>query len=128
MSIIKIEDGKKWINSFLAIISLIVGFVTIRFIEQMSEWFELEAKISNFHMGTQVLGVVIGFATFVYGAKSGKVMGHLKEVFGELVKVIWPDKDSVVKVTIGIIIGLIITSGIFVGVDYAIQSLLKLVY
>jgi len=128
MSIIKSEDGKKWINSFIAIISLIVGFVTIRFIEQLSEWFELEAKIAKFQVASQVFGVAVGFGVFVYCIKSTKVMTHLREVFDELVKVIWPDRDSVVKVTIGIIIGLIITSGIFVAIDYTVQWLLKFVY
>ena len=128
MSIIKSEDGKKWINSFLVVISLIVGFVTIRFVEQMSEWFELEAKIPNFYAGTQAVGVLTGLGVFLYCLKSEKVVTHLKEVFGELVKVIWPDKDSVVKVTIGIIIGLMITSMVFVMIDYSFQWLLKLIY
>ena len=128
MSIIKSEDGKKWINSFLAVISVICGFIVVRFVEQLSEWFELEAKVANFNVGTQVLGVVVGFGVFLYCIKSEKVMAHLREVFGELVKVIWPDKDSVVKVTIGIIIGLVIISGILVGIDYLFQWLLKFFY
>ena len=53
---------------------------------------------------------------------------HLDQVYSELVKVIWPDSESVVKSTIGILIGLSILSVIFVGVDYVFRWLLNLIY
>src|SRR5690606_5044912 len=118
MSIVKKEDSKKWINSFVAIISIISGFLTIRFVQQMSEWFDLEAKINNFVIVSQGIGVAVGLAIFIYIFKSKNAASHLNEVYDELVKVVWPDKDTVFKVTIGIVISLAIVSAVFVGVDY----------
>lgn len=128
MSIIKTEDGKKWINSFLAIMAILIGFLSIRFLQQLSEWFDLEAKVGNFLLVSQGVGILIGLSLFIFGIKNFKIKGHLEEVYAELVKVVWPDKDSVVKVTIGIIIGTAIVCGLFVLVDYITQQLLSLVY
>jgi len=128
MSLLKSEDSQKWINSFVAVVSIIVGFVTIRFVGQLGEWFDLEAKINHFVLVAQGLGFVIGLAVFVFVVKNKSALTHLQDVYGELLKVVWPDKDSVVKVTIGIIVGLIILSSIFVGVDYLIRTILELLY
>ena len=128
MSIIRSEDGKKWINSFIAIISILSGFITIRFIAQLGEWFDLEAKIGNFLAFNQGMGVLIGVAVFIFIIKNKKASGHLNEVYAELVKVVWPEKDGVLKVTVGIIIGVSIISGLFVLIDYVCQQLLALVY
>lgn len=128
MSLLTKEDGRKWINSFVAIIAIIVGFLTIRFTEQMGEWFDLEAKVNYFLAITQGLGVLFGLGTFIFILKNKTASTHLHEVFDELVKVVWPDKDSVLKVTVGIIIGVSFVSGIFVGVDYLFRALLDLIY
>ena len=128
MSIIRSEDGKKWINSFIAVVSILAGFMTIRFVEQLGEWFDLEAKVGNFLAFTQGLGVLIGVATFLLIIKNKKASAHLDEVYAELVKVVWPEKDAVLKVTVGIIIGVSIVSGLFVLIDYVSQQLLSMVY
>ncbi|SRR5690606_19780281 len=128
MSIVKKEDGKKWINAFVAIISIISGFLTIRFVGQLSEWFDLEAKVNNFVLISQAVGVVVGLAMFIGIFKSKNASSHLSEVYDELVKVVWPDRDTVFKVTVGIVISLAIVSAIFVGVDYLFRALLDLFY
>lgn len=128
MSIVKKEDGKKWINAFVAIISIISGFLTIRFVGQLSEWFDLEAKVNNFVLISQAVGVVVGLAMFIGIFKSKNASSHLSEVYDELVKVVWPDRDTVFKVTVGIVISLAIVSAIFVGVDYMFRALLDLFY
>ena len=128
MSIVKSEDSRKWINSFVAILSILAGFCTIRFMEQMGEWFDLEAKIGNFLYVSQGLGIAIGLATFIGVVKNKNASTHMQEVFDELVKVVWPDRDSVIKVTIGIIIGVSIISSILVGVDFSFRKLLSLIY
>lgn len=128
MSIVKQEDGKKWINSLIAVIALIAGFITIRFVEQMGEWFDLEAKIGNFLAATQGIGILVGVLTFVLIFKNIKATSLLREVYGELVKVVWPDKDSVLKITVGLVIGLSIVSAIFVLVDFTVRKILELIY
>ena len=128
MSLVRVEDGKKWINAFVAIISIIAGFVTIRFMGQMSEWFDLEAKVTNFLALSQGLGIVIGLGTFVAILKNKNASSHMEEVYAELVKVVWPDKDSVLKMTVGLVIAVSIVSGIFVLIDFTFRKILELVY
>ena len=60
--------------------------------------------------------------------KSKTAYTHLNEVYSELVKVVWPEKDSVLKVTIGIVIGLTFVSLILLGVDYACRTILGFLY
>ena len=128
MSIVKSEDSRKWINSFVAVISILSGFVTIRFLEQMSEWFDLEAKVSNFLYLSQGVGIAIGLVTFIGIIKNKNASTLMQEVYDELVKVVWPERDSVVKLTIGIIIALAFVSGILVGIDFSFRKLLSLIY
>jgi preprotein translocase subunit SecE len=128
MSIIKSEDGKKWINAFIAAISLLICYIAIKFIYQLGEWFDLESKVKYFLAMGQVVGVLIGFFSFVFIAKSKNARKYLDEVYGELLKVVWPDKDSVIKLTVGIVIALTITSSFFVLVDYLFRQLLSLIY
>ena len=128
MSIIKSEDGNKWINSFLAIVGVIVAFIVISFIEQLGEWFDLEASIGNFTIFAQGVGILAGLGTFIYIVKNKVASTHLNEVYSELVKVIWPDRDSVLKVTFGLVIGLSIVSCIFVLIDFSFRKLLEFIY
>lgn len=122
------EHGRKWINAFLAIACAVLGFVVIRFTQQLGEWFDLEAKIKNFLLVSQALGVAVGLGSFVVASKRKDLMDYLNEVYGELVKVIWPDGDSVTKLTIGIVIGLSIVSTILVSIDFIVRKILELIY
>jgi len=129
MSLIKSQDGKKWINSFIVISSALVGYILIRFLDQVKEWFDLESKIPfNYDFAASLFGVVIGALTFLLIQRNKAAYNHLNEVYGELVKVVWPEKDSVLKVTIGIVIGLAFVSLILLGVDYACREILEFLY
>ncbi len=128
MSVIKQEDNQKWINSLVAVFSIIVAFIVIRFSETMGEWFDLEAKVPNFGLVAQGLGIVLGLVSFVLIVKNKSAYSHLKEVYGELTKVIWPDKDTILKITIGLVISLSIVSGFFVLVDFIFSEVLNLLY
>ena len=128
MSIIKSEDSGKWINGLVALFAFVVGFLTKRFIDQLSIWLDLETKVSNIGLISQVVGVLIGFAIFVYVLKSEKTSSYLKEVFDELVRVVWPSKDATMKITIGLVVALVIVAGIFVSVDFVFKKILSIVY
>lgn len=128
MGILKKEDQKKWLNAFIALVSILVAFILIRFVLQLGEWFDLESKINHFRGVAQGVGIFIGLAVFVVVSKHKQWRGFLDEVYGELLKVIWPDQDSVVKMTIGIVIGISIASSILVLVDYIFRGLLSLLY
>ena len=128
MNLLKKEDQKKWLNAFIALGSILVAFITIRFVMQLGEWFDLEAKIQYFRGVAQGVGILVGLLLFVIISKHQKAKVFLDEVYGELLKVIWPDQDSVVKMTVGIVIGISIVSSLLVFVDYMFRSLLALLY
>lgn len=128
MSIIKAEDSQKWINFFVALVSILCGFLVIRFLGQLGEWFDLEAKVPYFIGVSQGVGIVVGLTVFLVVKSNGSAKEHLNEVYSELVKVIWPDSESVVKSTIGILIGLSILSLIFIAVDNGFRWVLNLIY
>ena len=125
---IELKDSKRWINSFLAIISVLIGMISISFFEQLGEWFDLEAKTQYFQGIVQITGVLLGVVFFILCLSNKKAMGHLHEVYEELVKVVWPDRDTVVKLTIGVVVSVSIISSIFVLTDFLFQKLLDLLY
>ena len=125
---IELKDSKRWINAFLAIMAALFGMVSVSFLEQLGEWFDLEAKIQYFQGVVQITGVILGIVTFVICQANHKAMNHLNEVYGELVKVVWPDRETVVKLTVGVVIGVSIISSIFVFTDFLFQKLLDLIY
>jgi preprotein translocase subunit SecE len=122
------KNGKKWINSFVAILSVLFGFISVRFIEQLSEWFDLEASIASFAIIKQMVGVIFGLLLYFVITKNRKAISYMDEVYNELQKVIWPEKNTVLKLTIGIMIAVSIVSGIFVLLDFTFQKLLELTY
>lgn len=128
MSLLKSEDSKKWINSFVAICAVLSGYLVIQFTQQMGEWFDLEAKVPYFLGVAQGIGIVVGLLVFIIVRTHKEARGYLEEVYAELVKVIWPESDSVVKSTIGILVGLAIISTIFISVDFLFRKALELVY
>lgn len=128
MSIIRSEDSRKWINTLIASCAVLAGYASIRFIVQLGEWFDLEAKVGNFLGVTQGAGVLIGLAVFVGVSKNKKAMTLLNEVYGELVKAVWPQKDAIVKITIGLVVSLSIVSLIFVAIDLMFRKILEFIY
>jgi preprotein translocase subunit SecE len=128
MSFIKSEDSNKWITGLVAFFSVIAGFVSTKFVDQLSVWFDLEAKISNISTLSQLLGVLVGIAVFVYIKKSNLTASYLDEVFSEMVKVVWPTREATVKITIGLVVALVIVAAIFVSVDFIFKSILNLIY
>ena len=128
MSILKSEDRSKWVNALIALGSAITAYACIRLFIQIGEWFDLEAVIGHFTIVTQALGVVFGIAFFVGVLKNKSAVTYLNEVYGELVKVVWPDKDAVTKATVGIVIGVSIVSGFLVFIDWGFRQILTLVY
>ena len=125
---IELKDSKRWINSFLAILSVLFGMICISFFEQLGEWFDLEAKVQYFQAVIQVSGVLLGLVFFLYCSINKSSVSLLNEVYAELVKVVWPERDVVIKLTIGVVVGVTIISSIFVLTDFVFQKLLDLLY
>jgi preprotein translocase subunit SecE len=128
MSIIKSEDSRKWITALTAIAAGLAGFIVFKFANQLGDWFDLETRISNYSLVAQGLGFVAGLGTFIYILKNSETSSYLKEVFNEILKVVWPSKDATIKSTIGIAIALVIISGVFTAVDFIFKKILELIY
>lgn len=128
MAVIKEEDRTKWINAFVALVGILLGLLAIRATLQLGEWWDLEAKIPYFMGVTQGLGIVAGLSTFFIIKNHSGASAYLQECYGELLKVVWPDRESVVKATIVILIGVTVISLVFLGVDVIFRKLLELVY
>ena len=128
MSVIKTEDQKKWINAFVVLCCAIVGYLTITGGGQLGEWLDLEAKVSYYTAIIQGSGILAGLIAFLIIQKNKTSSSYLQECYLELVKVIWPDRESVIKTTIVILIGVSIISLIFLGMDVIFRKLLELVY
>ncbi len=128
MGALKEADSSKWINTLIVIGACLVGYIFNAFLVQMAEWFDLEAKVPNFVVTAQIVSILVGFGSFIFVLKHKESYQYLQEVYGELTKVIWPDKDSTVKLTISIVIGVAI-SGAFLSLsDMGIRELLNLLY
>ena len=128
MSVFQDSSSRKWIVGLLAIVSLIISYVVLAFLNQMNEWFALESKMASFQLAVMSISIVLGVASFLFSYKNGKIIKYLEEVYSELTKVVWSDKDSTIKLTVGIMIGVTITSILLGIVDFIIGKLLGLLY
>lgn len=120
--------GNKWINATVAIGALLLGYIITQFVSQLGEWFDLEAKVQYFGGWAQGLGVAFGLVGFIVVTRNPVCIAYLQEVYGELTKVIWPEKEGVVKLTVGIIIGVVLLSVILSLIDLAARHLLGYLY
>jgi preprotein translocase subunit SecE len=122
------HDGKKWIQTAVAIVCILVAMSLLSFFEQMGEWFDLESKVSYFGVIAQALAVLIGLSSFIYLIKNEKTSTYLKEVYSETVKVVFPDRNQTAKHTIGIMIGVGIVGFILGLFDFTASYLLSLIH
>ena len=125
---LEIENSKKWINTFLVISAALMAYVLVAFFYQISDWFELESKIRNFKILSQVLAILVSGATYIIVQKKQKSKNFLQDVYFEMTKVAWPDKNLTWRHSAIVIIAVTIV-GFFLGFfDFLSNSLLRLFY
>jgi preprotein translocase SecE subunit len=127
MSTASQTDGKKWIQSVLAVVCILLGYILINFFEYLSTWFNLEAKIPYYIVGSQVVSVVAGIVAYFVILTNPKSSIFCSDVFQELTKVVWPDKNQTVKYAIVIMIAVTIVGFIFGFFDFSANWLLGLI-
>jgi preprotein translocase subunit SecE len=127
MSVTSTNEGKKWIQASLALSCIFLGYVIISFFEKMAEWFLLESKIPYFIAISNVIGVVVGLATYVLVLRNPISSEFLKDVYQELIKVVWPDRNQTWKYTVLIMIGVTIMGFVFGFFDFGANFLLGLI-
>ncbi len=126
MSVSTSTDGKKLIQTSVAVTCIILGYVLIQFFGQLNEWFELESKMTYFVASSQGLAVLIALGVFVYIMKDQKISTFLADVYQETIKVVWPDKNETVKHTVIIMIGVTIVGFLLGLFDIGASWLLSL--
>lgn len=127
-SLSKKNESQRWINALVAGVSILSGYLLFKFCGQLSEWFALEAKIKSYMVISQIVSGAVAIGMFVILLRNANIAKYLEEVYAEAVKVIWPDKDSTVKLTIGIVIAVAIAAACFSVIDIVIRKLLSFLY
>ena len=127
MSVASENEGKKWIQASLALACIFLGYVTSSFLLWLSERLLLESKVPYFSVAAQFAGVVIGLVAFIAVLKTPKSSEFLSDVYKELLKVVWPDKNQTWKYTVIIMILVTIMGFVFGLFDLGANFLLGLI-
>lgn len=127
MAVASNEEGKKWIQATVAVVCILAGYVLISFFEKLAEWFALETMIPYFFGVTQVVSVLIALGTYVFIMKNPKSSDFLQNVYQEVMKVVWPDRQQTWRHTFVILIAVTIFGFIFGFFDFGANYLLGLV-
>ena len=127
MSVASNDEGKKWIQTTVALVCILLVYVLISFFEKLAEWFALETVVPYYFGITQLVSVVAGLATYIVIFKNPKSSEFLTNVYQEVMKVVWPDKQQTWRHTFVIMIAVCIMGFVFGFFDFGANFLLGLV-
>lgn len=127
MSVASNDEGKKWIQTTVAIVCILQVYVLISFFEKLADWFALETMIPYFFGISQFISVVIGLVTYITIFKNPKSSEFLTNVYHEVVKVVWPDRQQTWRHTFVIMVAVTIMGFVFGFFDFGANFLLGLV-
>ena len=127
MSVASNDEGKKWIQTTVALTCILEVYVLISFFEKLAEWFALETMIPYYFGLTQLVSVLIGLTTYIMIFKNSTSSDFLTNVYQEVVKVVWPDKQQTWRHTFVIMIAVTIMGFVFGFFDFGANFLLGLV-
>jgi preprotein translocase subunit SecE len=127
MAVASNDEGKKWIQASVAVVCILLGYVLISFFEMLAEWFALETMVPYFFGITQGVSVIAALATYLVIMKNPKSAEFLTNVYQEVLKVVWPDRQQTWRHTFVIMIAVTIFGFIFGFFDFGANFLLGLV-
>jgi preprotein translocase subunit SecE len=127
MSVASNEEGKKWIQTTVAVTCILVSYVFISFFEKLAEWFALETMIPYFFGISQVVSVLIGLGAYITIFRNPKSNEFVTNVYQEVMKVVWPDRQQTWRHTFVIMIAVTIMGFVFGFFDFGANFLLGLV-
>lgn len=127
MAVASNDEGKKIIQTTVAVVCALACYVLISFFEKMAEWFQLETMVPYYFGITQVLSVLIAVGAFVYILKNQKSLDFLTNVYQEAMKVVWPDSQQTWRHTFVIMVAVTIMGFVFGFFDFGANYLLRLV-
>jgi preprotein translocase subunit SecE len=127
MAVASNDEGKKVIQTTVAVVCGLACYVLISFFEKMAEWFQLETIVPYYFGVTQALSVLIAVGAFTYILKNQKSVEFLTNVYQEVMKVVWPDSQQTWRHTFVILIAVTIFGFVFGFFDFGANYLLGLV-
>jgi preprotein translocase SecE subunit len=127
MTIASKDEGKKWIQTSVAISCILLGYVLINFFEKLAEWFSLETVVPYFFAITQGLSVTAGLIVYFVIMRNPKSSDFLTNVYQEIMKVVWPDRSQTWRHTFVIMIAVTIMGFVFGFFDFGANFFLGLV-
>jgi preprotein translocase subunit SecE len=127
MSVASNDEGKKWIQTTVAVTCILLVYVLISFFEKLAEWFALETMIPYYFGISQFVSVLLGLATYIVIFKNSTSSDFLTNVYQEVLKVVWPDKQQTWRHTFVIMVAVTIMGFVFGFFDFGANFLLGLV-
>lgn len=127
MSVASNDDGKKWIQTSVALTCILLVYVMISFFEKLAEWFALETMIPYYFGISQFVSVLIGLVSYIVVFKNSTSSEFLTNVYQEAIKVVWPDKQQTWRHTFVIMVAVTIMGFVFGFFDFSANFLLGLV-
>jgi len=127
MAIASNDDGKKWVQSAVAVTCILLGYILINFFEKLAEWFPLESIVPYFFAITQFVSVVVGLVVYFVIVRNPKSSDFLANVYQEVMKVVWPDSSQTWRHTFVIMVAVTIMGFIFGLFDFGANFFLGLV-
>jgi preprotein translocase SecE subunit len=127
MSVASNDDGKKWIQTSVALTCILLVYVMISFFEKIAEWFALETMVPYYFGISQFVSVLIGLVSYIVVFKNTTSSEFLSNVYQEAIKVVWPDKQQTWRHTFVIMVAVTIMGFVFGFFDFAANFLLGLV-
>ena len=120
------RDGRKWINTAVALCAIVGGFIIYKFFVQLNIWFALETKVPYFNWVSQGLSMVTALGAFLYIINNKETSSYLEDIYSELRKIVFPDRELTNKQTIIVMIGITVIGFVLGFFDYIASTLLSL--
>jgi len=125
--VLKNEEGQKWINLFLFIVSSIAGFALSKFTDTLLVWFDLETKFPSSKYWGFIVGIITVILTWMYIAKREDIMNFLYLTYDEMTKVVFTDRNQALKLSLVVIFWVAVIGLILSFFDMIAQYLLNLI-
>lgn len=112
------ESNQKWVNlSFLAGAGLI-GFVVFLLASRAAAALDFDGRFGHLESSIKIGAVVVGALCFLLLYRSKSATLYMDEVFIELNKVTWPQREETTKGTIAVLIAVTVMGFMFGLVDW----------
>jgi preprotein translocase SecE subunit len=119
------QTNQKWVYLIFIGFSTLSWYLFAKVFEYAIDSFNLQRKIRNIFIYSQVVSVLLGMGTFWILVQYEKFWKYIQDVVSETLKVNWPNKREVIATTTVVIIGVLI-AGVVLGMfDHFFSILMR---